>query len=105
MYALEKNALIFHVEYDLITMVSPDVVDGGQADNAYPLLIVYKGDHYESVYPSSCWDRELTKAFVKEKTKYTGEDFQAHFEKVRKKMSKESAKSHNHDANTNPPPP
>ena len=68
MYAVQKNALIFHVEDDLITLIRPDVVPGGHADNPYPLLMVYKGDHYESVYPSSCWDRELTKALVKEKT-------------------------------------
>ena len=109
MYALEKDALIFDVDNDLITVVRPDVVPGGQADNLYPLLIVYKGYHYESVYPSSCWDRELTKAFVEENTEYKGEDFPAHFEKVMKKMNKERAKSNSNDGKANtsssPPPP
>ena len=55
-----------------ITLIRPDVVPGGKADCEYPILAIYDGVHYESVYPASWRDREITKIIVQEIIKNNG---------------------------------
>ena len=59
--------MIFNIDKNAgepITLIRPDVIPGGKADCEYPILAIYDGVHYQSVYPASWRDREITKIIV-----------------------------------------
>ena len=77
-HVLKKNIIIFHVGNDVkdpISIVRPDLITGGEADNEVPLLAVYDGVHYESVYPASKTDQYLTKLFIVNYPEFKGDNF------------------------------
>lgn len=85
---MKKAALIFNINQhakDPIIVIKPDIIPGGISDNEYPLLAFYDGVHYESVYPISYNDRELTKMVVAEFSEYKGDNFKNYFKELIKK--------------------
>ena len=85
---MKKAALIFNINQhakDPIIVIKPDIIPGGISDNEYPLLAFYDGVHYESVYPISYNDRELTKMVVAEFPEYKGDNFKNYFKELIKK--------------------
>ena len=60
---------------DPISIVRPDIITGIEADNEVPLLAVYDGVHYESVYPASETDQYLTRVFVVKYPRFKGDCF------------------------------
>ena len=82
---LKKNIIIFHVGNDVkdpISIVRPDLITGGEADNEVPLLAVYDGVHYESVYPASKTDQYLTKVFIVKYPEFKGDNFKTFFKET-----------------------
>ena len=84
-HVLKKNIIIFHVGNDLkdpISIVRPDLITGGEADNEVPLLAVYDGVHYESVYPASKTDQYLTKVLIVNYPEFKGDNFKTFFKEI-----------------------
>jgi hypothetical protein len=68
MCSLKKNCIIFnvsqHAQHPILIINQKDFT-GEDCDNMVPLIGVYNGTHYESLYPATEKDEELTVEFVK----------------------------------------
>ena len=80
---LKKNAVIFHANgqdrKDPISVIRADTLPGGGTDCDVPLLAVYDGTHYSSVYPATGKDCQLTKLMVEKINNFQGDDFKKFF--------------------------
>ena len=68
MCSLRKNCLIFNVSQDAqnpIMIINQKDFTGEDSDSMVPLIGVYNGTHYESLYPATEKDEELSVEFVK----------------------------------------
>ena len=68
MCSLKKNCLIFNVSQNAknpFLVINQKDITGEDSDSMVPLLGVYDGSHYESLYPATEKDEELTVEFVK----------------------------------------
>ena len=96
---MKKNIIVFHVGTDVkdpINIVRPDIITGVEADNEVPLLAVYDGVHYESVYPASEMDQYLTRVFVVKYPGFKGDCFKTFIKEtvfVGQKLKDEEKKS------------
>ena len=83
---MEKNAILICINEEnpenKIKIIQPDVVQGGKANIEYPIVVIYDGTHYSSVYPATLKDKELTKKLMNELTNFVGSNFQEHFKQV-----------------------
>ena len=68
MCKLGKNAVIFKVGNDIkdpIIVIQPQMFNKEEPDSCIPLLGIYNGTHYQSVFPASKKDEQLTVDIVK----------------------------------------
>ena len=68
MCLLKKNAVIFKVGYDVkdpIVVIQQKMFTNEEPDSSVPLLGIYDGTHYQSVFPASKKDEKLTEDIVK----------------------------------------
>ena len=68
MCSLKKNCLIFNVSQNAknpFLVINQKDITGEDSDSMVPLLGVYDGSHYESLYPATEKDEELTVELVK----------------------------------------
>jgi hypothetical protein len=68
MCKLKKNAVIFNVGNDIkdpIVVIQPQMFNKEEPDSCIPLLGIYNGTHYQSVFPASKKDEQLTVDIVK----------------------------------------
>ena len=83
MCLLKKNAVIFKVGYDVkdpIVVIQQKMFTNEEPDSSVPLLGIYDGTHYQSVFPASKKDEKLTEDIVKYFPEFQG-DFKAFFKK------------------------
>ena len=81
MCLLKKNAVIFKVGYDVkdpIVVIQQKMFTNEEPDSSVPLLGIYDGTHYQSVFPASKKDEKLTEDIVKYFPEFHG-DFKAFF--------------------------
>ena len=83
MCLLKKNAVIFKVgndvkDQDPIVVIEQKIYTNEEPDSCVPLLGIYDGTHYQSVFPASKKDEELTVQIVKYFPEFQG-DFKAFF--------------------------
>ena len=81
MCLLKKNAVIFKVGYDVkdpIVVIQQKMFTNEEPDSSVPLLGIYDGTHYQSVFPASKKDEKLTEDIVKYFPEFQG-DFKAFF--------------------------
>ena len=75
MCSLRKNCIIFNVSLNAqnpILIINQKDFTGEDSDNMVPLIGVYNSSHYESLYPETEKDEELTVEFVKHFPGYQG---------------------------------
>ena len=68
MCSLRKNCIIFNVSKNTqnpILIINQKEFTGEDSDNMVPLIGVYNSSHYESLYPETEKEEELTVEFVK----------------------------------------
>ena len=68
MCTLKRNCLIFNVSQNAknpFFVINQKDFTGEDSDSMVPLIGVYDGSHYESLYPATEKDEELTVEFVK----------------------------------------
>ena len=94
MCSLNKNAVIFQVGNDIkdpIVVIQPKKFNKQEPDRCVPLLGIYDGSHYQSVYPETKEDEQLTVDIVKYVPEFQG-DFKsflkqkANHQKMREKI-------------------
>ena len=68
MCSLKKNAVIFQVGNDIkdpIVVIQQQMFSNEEPDSCIPLVGIYNGTHYQSVFPASKKDEQLTVDIVK----------------------------------------
>ena len=83
MCSLKKNAVIFKVGTDIedpIVVIQQKMFTKEEPDSCVPILGIYDGTHYQSVFPASNKDEQLTEDIVKYFPEFQG-DFKAFFKK------------------------
>ena len=83
MCLLKKNAVIFKVgndvkDQDPIVVIQQKIYTNEDPDSCVPLLGIYDGTHYQSVYPASKRDEKLTEEIIKYFPDFQG-NFKAFF--------------------------
>ena len=88
MCALNKNAVIFKVGDDIkdpIVVIRPQMFNKEEPDSCIPLLGIYNGTHYQSVFPASKKDEQLTVDIVKYFPEFQG-DFKSFLKAKHEKL-------------------
>ena len=81
MCLLKKNAVIFKVGNNIedpIVVIQQKIFTHEEPDSCVPILGIYDGTHYQSVFPASKKDEELTEDIVKYFPEFQG-NFKAFF--------------------------
>jgi hypothetical protein len=88
MCKLGKNAVIFKVGNDIkdpIIVIQPQMFNKKEPDSCIPLLGIYNGTHYQSVFPASKKDEQLTVDIVKYFPEFQG-NFKSFFKSKHEKL-------------------
>ena len=88
MCKLKKNAVIFNVGNDIkdpIVVIQPQMFNKEEPDSCIPLLGIYNGTHYQSVFPASKKDEQLTVDIVKYFPEFQG-NFKSFFKSKHEKL-------------------